>query len=61
MPAAGAELLARIREPQFSRTYGAYCGHLNTPYGLQDAAHPGAVRKDRRVFLAHHRSHCPAC
>ena len=54
VPAAGAEVLARIREPHFSRTYGAYCGHLNTPYGLQDAAHPGAVRKGRRVFLAHH-------
>ena len=53
-PAAGAEVLARIRGPHFSRTYGAYCGHLNTPYGLQDAAHPGAVRKGRRVFLAHH-------
>ena len=52
-PAAGAEVLARIREPHFSRTYGAYCGHLNTPYGQQDAAHPGAVRTGNRVFLAH--------
>ena len=52
-PAAGAEVLARIREPYFSRTYGAYCGHLNTPYELQDAAHPGAVRTGNRVFLAH--------
>ena len=53
-PAAGAEVLARIREPHFSRTYGAYCGHLNTPYGPADAAHPGAVRTGNRVFLAHH-------
>ena len=52
-PAAGAEVLARIREPNFSRTYGAYCGHLNTPYGPADAAHPRAVRKGNRVFLAH--------
>ena len=43
-PAAGTEVLARIREPHFSRTYGAYCGHLNTPYGPADAVHPGAVR-----------------
>ena len=53
-PAAGADVLARVREPHFSRTYGAYCGHLNTPYGQADAAHPGAVRRGNRVFLAHH-------
>ena len=53
-PAAGAEVLARIREPHFSRTYGAYCGHLNTPYGPANAAHSGAVRTGNRVFLAHH-------
>ena len=51
--ADGTEVLARIREPHFSRTYGAYCGHLNTPYGPSDAAHPGAVRTGNRVFLAH--------
>ena len=52
-PTAGAEVLARLREPYFSRTYGTYCGHLNTPYQLDDAPHPGAVRKGNKVYLAH--------
>ena len=40
---SGEEVLARVRKPHFSRTYGAYCGHLNTPYGPDDAAHPEAA------------------
>ena len=47
------EVLAGIREPYFDRTYAHYCSHLNTPYQPADAAHPGALRKGRVVFLPH--------
>lgn len=47
------EVLASIKEPYFDRTYGHYCSHQNTPYRLEDAEHPGAVRKGRVVYLAH--------
>ncbi len=40
---ADARVLAAIREPYFSRTYGRYCGHQNTPYRLEEATHPGIV------------------
>jgi len=52
-PKPGVEVLARIREPYFNRTYAQYCSHQNTPYQLQDAAHAGAVQKGRVVFLPH--------
>lgn len=52
-PAAGAVVLARIREPYFDRTYATYCSHLNTPYRLEDAQHPGVIRKGNVVFMAH--------
>jgi hypothetical protein len=50
---AGAEVLAAVREPYFDRTYGHYCSHRNTPYRLEDAAHPAAWRHGRIVCLAH--------
>ncbi|MFC2090826.1 hypothetical protein ACFLT1_08620, partial [Bacteroidota bacterium] len=52
-PDAGTEVLASIREPYFSRTLAHYCSHKNTPYTLEDAAHPSAIRKGNIVFLAH--------
>jgi hypothetical protein len=52
-PAAGAQVLARIREPYFNRTYAQYCSHQNTPYQLQDAGHVGAVQKGQVLFLPH--------
>jgi hypothetical protein len=52
-PKPAAQVLARIREPYFNRTYAQYCSHQNTPYQLQDAAHPGAIQKGRVLFLPH--------
>lgn len=52
-PERGTEVLATIREPYFSRTYGRFTSHQNTPYRLEDAAHPGVIRKGNVVFLAH--------
>ncbi len=46
-------VLATIREPYFSRTWQHYCGHQNTPYRLEDAAHPAAVQKGRVIYLPH--------
>ena len=39
------EVLAKIREPYFSRTYETYSSHQNTPYQLKDADHVGIIRK----------------
>lgn len=50
---AGGETLASLREPYFSRTYGRYCSHQNTPYRLEDAPWPAAVRRGNTVYLAH--------
>lgn len=52
-PHEGTEILAAIREPYFSRTYGRYCSHQNTPYRPEDAEHPGALRKGNILFLPH--------
>ena len=45
--------LAFIREPYFSRTYGHYSGHENTPYQLEDSAFPAVVRNGNVIFFAH--------
>jgi hypothetical protein len=50
---ADAEVLATIREPYFSRTYGHYCSHQNTANRREVAAHPAAIRKGNVVYLAH--------
>jgi hypothetical protein len=47
------EVLGAVREPYFSRTFGKYCGHQNTPYQLDDAPHPAALRNGNVVWLAH--------
>jgi hypothetical protein len=52
-PDEGTSVLAVIREPYFSRTYGKYTSHQNTPYRLDDAAHPGIIRKGNVIFIAH--------
>jgi hypothetical protein len=48
-----AQVLARLREPYFSRTFRTYCGHQNTPYRLEDAEHPAVIRQGNTVCLAH--------
>jgi hypothetical protein len=52
-PHADAEVLATVQEPYFNRTYGHFCSHQNTPYQLEAAAHPAAIRKGGVVFLPH--------
>lgn len=47
-----AQPLAAVREPYFDRTYSHYCSHMNTPYRLETAPHPGAWAKGGIVYLA---------
>jgi len=47
------EILATVREPYFSRTYGKYCGHQNTPNHTEAAAYPAAFRTGNVVVVAH--------
>ncbi|MCK5172272.1 MAG: beta-galactosidase trimerization domain-containing protein, partial [Planctomycetes bacterium] len=49
----GTEVLAAIRNPYFSRTYGKFTSHQNTPYRLVDAKHPGILRNGNIIFIAH--------
>ena len=52
-PKAGTEVLARIREPFFSRTLEKFSSHKNTPFKLEDAAHPAVIKSGNVVFFAH--------
>jgi hypothetical protein len=52
-PEHGTDVLASIREPYFNRTYARYSSHKNTPYQMEDADHPGAIRKGNVVYLPH--------
>lgn len=52
-PLRGAKVLARIREPYFSRTIEHFTSHRNTPYKLQDATHPAVVEHGNTVYVAH--------
>jgi len=52
-PDPGTEVLANIREPYFSRTLSHYCSHANTPYRLEDAAHPSVIRHGNVIYMAH--------
>ena len=47
------EVLAKVYEPWFDRTYAHYCSHRNTPYRPEPAAHPAAVQKGSVIYLAH--------
>lgn len=49
---SGVKQLASIQEPWFSRTYGHYCGHQNTP-NKPEAVGPAAWQTGRVVVLAH--------
>jgi hypothetical protein len=52
-PLEGTEVLATLREPYFSRTYGHYCGHQNTPYTLENAPHPAVIQRGNVITMAH--------
>ena len=47
------EVLAKVHEPYFNRTYGHFCGHKNTPFKLESANYPALVKKGNVLYFAH--------
>ena len=47
------EVLAELITPYFSRTYGHFCGHKNTPHDKGSAHLPAIVKNGNIVYLAH--------
>ena len=53
---AEGDVLAKVVNPYFSRTYGQYCSHYNTPYSTNEDAvssYPAAVRCGNIIYVAH--------
>ena len=48
-----AEVLAELITPYFSRTYGHFCGHKNTPHNKNAVRLPAIVKNGNVVYLAH--------
>lgn len=46
-------VFANVFEPYFSRTYGKYCSHYNTPYTRTAAPYPGAIQNGNVLYAAH--------
>lgn len=51
--AEGAQILAGVEEPFFSRTYAHYCSHLHAPTTGTLAPYPAACRVGNVVYMAH--------
>ncbi len=52
LKATDGEVLAYKWDPYFSRTYGHYCGHLNTPHNKKGTPRPAIVKKGNVVYVA---------
>lgn len=50
------DVYSYVREPYFSRTYGRYCSHYNTPYGEIRAKYPGAIQNGTILYVSHELS-----
>lgn len=51
--AGTGEVLAEVVTPYFSRTYGHFCGHRNTPHEKDGERLPAMVRQGNVVYTAH--------
>ena len=51
-PHSGTEILAKIYDPYFSRTGEHYCSHQNTPYRIEELAHPAIIRNGTIIYIA---------
>ena len=49
----GAEVLAKVYEPYFSRTVSHFCGHKNTPPRPEAAEYPALVKCGNVIYFAH--------
>ena len=47
------EVIAKVHEPYFSRTYRHFCGHKNTPFKIEPEEYPALVQKGNVTYLAH--------
>lgn len=47
------EVLAKVKEPYFSRTAGHFCGHKNTPFKDESAEYPALVKNGNVLYFAH--------
>ena len=46
------EIIAECLPPYFSRTYGHYCSHRNTPYDKNAKKYPAMIKKDNIIYMA---------
>ena len=51
--ATDGEVFAETLNPYFSRTYGHFCGHKNTPQDRDSVRCAGIVKKGNIVYIAH--------
>ena len=49
----GAEVFAEFLTPYFSRTYGHFCGHKNTPHNKDSKRYPAIAKYKNVVYLSH--------
>ncbi len=47
-----AEIIAECIPPFFSRTYGHYCSHRNTPYDKNAKKYPAMTKKENIIYVA---------
>ena len=47
------EVLAKVYEPYFNRTFRHFCGHKNTPFKEEPASYPALVKNDKVIYFAH--------
>ena len=48
-----AKPYAWVSDPYFSRAYGHFCGHKNTPNNKQSTKYAGIIKNDNIVYVAH--------
>ena len=51
--AVGAEVFANFVTPYFSRTYGKFCGHKNTPHNKNGEKYPAITKYGNVVYMSH--------
>ena len=47
------EVLAKVYEPYFNRTFRHFCGHKNTPFKPEAAEYPALVKNGNVLYFAH--------
>ncbi len=47
------EVLAKVYEPYFNRTFRHFCGHKNTPFKPEAADYPALVKNGNVLYFAH--------